>query len=194
MSKLTQRGGPGASDGAQLRAGMPVVYPNGAPGPVTSPRNLSHAAPLTSKLSTAGALRKVWSAVVSRVPDRTGDVRVYVHGAEAVQVPNYGGPSAGTGAIPPSSSAGQPLLIGPIANAALNGFLYRAGVPLGIGRPGRAAPYNTIRVAALPAALTANGAPTSVRPNPPRPQYRKVQTVPRARTAPRRYATTSARS
>lgn len=167
---------------------IPPYSPDMTPPPVITGASLTPG-PMRSRLGMPQATRKVWAAVVSRVEMRQGETHLYVHGAERVAVPNYGGHSAGSGATPPSSSSYQPVLVGSIVNVARNGFLRRAGVPLGIGYPGRAAPYDSIRTQQITTNVVTGGAgPGQSRP---KPQFGAVQTVPRYRTQPRRYGTTS---
>jgi hypothetical protein len=162
-----------------------------APPPVITGASLRPGS-LSSRLGLPSSSRKVWAAVVNRVEMRQGETHLYVHGAEPVEVPRYGGAGAGTGATPPASSATQPMLVGPIVNVARNGFLRRAGVPLGIGYPGRAAPYDSVRTAQIATNPVTGGAgPGQSRP---RPAFKRVQSVPRYTTQPKRYGTTSGKA
>jgi len=148
--------------------------------------------PLTSRLVAAVSTFRIGAPIVNRVPMRQGETHLYVHGAEPVAVPNYGGRSAGSGATPPNGSATQPVLIGPIVNVMRNGFLYRAGLGFGIGRPGRAAPYDSVRTAQLQTNPVSGGAGAGTMRA--KPAFTRVQTVPRYTTQPRRYDTTSGKA
>jgi hypothetical protein len=89
----------------------------------------------------------------------------------------------------PYSSKFQPKTIGYLIDYVLNSFLYRAGVPVGIGRPGRATPNLSTRVDQLVTRSTGGPGPSFMMPA---PRFKKVQTVPRYSTMPQAYNTESA--
>lgn len=137
--------------------------------------------PIRSRLGLVSTGLKVGAAVVSRVPRTKGLVELYGHGA--VTMPPAPAP------VQVRSSIFQRLQLGPIVNVFGNNALRDAGFPIS-GALLRPNPGWTIKTGQIDQDTSGGPAQAPTARMRPRPQLKKVQTVPRYQTQPARYPTT----
>ena len=182
MAGLRRKAKPAA--GPPPREGYGPPYTPGQTAKPVNPPATSYATtrtPLRARMGRLAQGLRVGAPVVIRTPDRKGETHVYSLGAVIM-------PPAPV-ARPVLSSLFQMAQVGPIVNVARNGFLYRAGVPTGIGLPGRGNPGLAFKAPQIGTSTSGGPAQTTGVRMGANPAFKRVQNVPKYTTQPKAYAT-----